>query len=230
MNQGSVVHGADLADVALRIVKETIAGSMAPVRIALSGGTTPRALFEKMRGADIPWDVVEWFWVDERMVPKAHERSNAGEAHRILFDHVDAETYAMPTEGDGEMCAAIYARLLHNRLGKALRFDLVLLGVGDDGHTASLFPNEPDVHRTESPVLHVPARADRESRLSLSASVIQEAKAVVVLASGESKALPLRRARGLDTGALEDTPSVLLQKAKGALTYVVDAHLAARIV
>lgn len=230
MSVGHVVAGADFAAVVHSAFVEAVArAGQGTLRIALSGGSTPRVLFERLKTTSLPWERMEWYWVDERFVQHTDARSNAGEAKRILFDHVPAAQiypYAEPREATLEEAAERYQMLLADRLEC---FDLMLLGVGDDGHTASLFPDEPEVHFRQGWVLPIPARQGRDPRLTLSAPMIVASREILVLAQGERKIGPLRRARGLDPTSLSETPAALLQEARGALTFVVDDALARAI-
>jgi 6-phosphogluconolactonase len=229
VNRGTVVTGVDYTEVMVRTFMSAI-DACDPARtlcVALSGGSTPRPLFERLRTETLPWSRLAWYWVDERFVPYEDARSNAGEAKRLLFDHIPTAQifpFAAPPAASIEHAAEAYEALLAEGL-PATGFDIVLLGIGDDGHTASLFPNEPEVHVRDRRVVHVPARPTRDARLSLTAPVLQSAQHVLVLARGQSKIAPLRRARGIDSTSLDHTPASLLLDATGTLTYVVDAAL-----
>jgi 6-phosphogluconolactonase len=239
MNQGTVVYSDDFDEVALTAFLECVRASLAsksgPVRIALSGGTTPKPLFEKLRSAKLPWNWTEWYWVDERFVAKEDARSNSGEASRLLFDHirgVHVFPFADPSTGSLENAAASYDALIKTRFGNASPvFDVVVLGIGDDGHTASLFPNEPEVAvKADGAIaVAVPSRNERDPRLTLTAPVLQRANYVVVLAKGNAKLEPLRRARGLTPTTLAETPASLLLEATGQVLYVVDKELGAQL-
>jgi 6-phosphogluconolactonase len=229
VNRGTVVTGANYTDVMVRAFVDAIAASASEraLCIAISGGSTPRALFERLRTEPLPWSRLEWYWVDERFVPHADARSNAGEAMRILFEHIPNAKlfpFAEPSAGSLAHAAEAYEALLAERLPKT-GFDIMVLGIGDDGHTASLFPNDPEVHIHDRRVVHVPARGGRDARLSLTAPMVQSAQHVLVLARGESKIAPLLRARCDRPTTLDETPASLLCSASGTLTYVVDEAL-----
>jgi 6-phosphogluconolactonase len=237
MNQGTVVFSDDFDEVALTAFLECVRASLAsksgPVRIALSGGTTPKPLFEKLRSEKLPWNWTEWYWVDERFVAKEDARSNSGEASRILFDHIRGAhvfPFGDPSTGTLESAAASYDALIKDRFGSASPvFDVVVLGIGDDGHTASLFPNEPEVNAEGFIAAAVPSRKERDPRLTLTAPVLQRATYVLVLAKGNAKLEPLRRARGLTPTTLAETPASLLLEATGQVLYVVDKDLGAQL-
>jgi 6-phosphogluconolactonase len=233
VNRGTLKAGAGYTDVIVRAFVDAIAACEPNRRlcIAISGGSTPRALFERLRTESLPWSRLEWYWVDERFVPYEDARSNAGEATRLLFGGI-SETHVFPfpepRAGTIEQAAQVYEAQLVARLPKT-GFDIAVLGIGDDGHTASLFPNEPEVHVRDRHVVHVPARNARDARLSLTASTLQSAQQVLVLARGESKVAPVQRARGLVPTTLNETPASLLLGAAGRLTYVVDDVLSAAL-
>ncbi|MDQ7849991.1 MAG: 6-phosphogluconolactonase [Armatimonadota bacterium] len=173
--------------------------------LALSGGRTPQDLYSLLAegGAGaLPYDRMEVFWSDERAVPPDHAESNYGLAWQVWLSRAPlaaARIHRIRGEVDPQQAAAHYEAELRRVLGDPPRLDLVLLGVGRDGHTASLFPGDPALgdHRlvvaTTAP--HPPLR-----RVTFTPQVIRLASRVLVLASGSDKARAVRR-------ALEDEPS-----------------------
>lgn len=171
---------------------------------ALAGGTTPRQLYERLahppRGqGELPWDRVLWFWGDERAVPPDHPASNYGMAKAALLDHLSLPEDAVRRlrgELEPEVAAAEYEVVLrdHATAREARRetsrtlFDWVLLGLGEDGHTASLFPGGAWQHAGDRWVIadRVPGKA--ETRLSLTGATLRSAKRVLFLVSGAAKA------------------------------------------
>jgi 6-phosphogluconolactonase len=163
-----------------------------PFFLALAGGTTPRRLYELLAAdplrARIAWDRLELFFADERAVPPDHPDSNFAMVAHVLLAHVPVKAHRMPAEaGD----AAAYARLLATRI-LARRdgvpvLDLVLLGVGADGHTASLFPGTAALEETRRWVVmnEVPRLATR--RMTFTYPLINAARHVWVLATGDAK-------------------------------------------
>ncbi len=110
--------------------------------VALSGGSTPKAIYQKLKAAPLDWSKIWLFWSDERAVPPDHPESNYKMAMESGFGHVPippSQIFRMKGEVNPEKGAADYQEILHHHLDKHL-FDLVMLGVGEDGHTASLFP------------------------------------------------------------------------------------------
>jgi 6-phosphogluconolactonase len=183
----------------LRVVDDVAAAGLdiflevRPRTIQLSGGSTPRALYELMAGVpDYPWAEVEAFFGDERCVPVEDERSDARMANEALLLHVPARSYPM----DGATCDADgYERTLRERFGDDLRFDLAVYGLGPDGHTASLFPGRPEVDVTDRWVVHVPESGWEPfvPRVSLTVPALSATPVGVMLVAGEDKREPLNR-------------------------------------
>jgi 6-phosphogluconolactonase len=223
---------AELAAFAAELMGRAIDGAVRErgvARVALSGGTTPGEAYRRVAGFALPWDRVEWFWVDERAVAPSHERSNYRAAAADLGLEkapVNAgKVFRMHAEApDLAAAARDYERLLRERFGvaRAVAFDVMTLGIGDDGHTASLFPGMGTVAAADRLVLDVAAQPDKglEPRLTLSAPVICEARLIVVLAKGAKKRDVLIQAQS--PGPEDETPSRLIQRASGEVAWVVD--------
>jgi len=169
--------------------------------VALSGGSTPRRMFEVLvaRGRDaLPWDRVELWWGDERTVPPEDPDSNYGAAMRVLAPlRLDpARIHRMEGERPPEAAAADYERALVEALGAPPVLDLVLLGLGPDGHTASLFPGSPAVAETQRWVVanpvDSPVAKGKTTRLTLTAPAINAARRICFLVAGADKATVLR--------------------------------------
>jgi 6-phosphogluconolactonase len=162
--------------------------ALRPRSVALAGGSTPRLLYERLATCLFPWVDTDIFFGDERCVPPEHEASNFRMANEALLAKVPARVHRMPSE----TCdAAAYEDELSRVFGTALpQFDLVLLGLGEDGHTASLFPGDPALDVTDRLVVRV-ERPDY-ARLTLTLPVLSAAKAVMFLVSGASKRAALR--------------------------------------
>jgi 6-phosphogluconolactonase len=205
---------ADVAGAALELFLE-----VRPRTVQLSGGSTPQALYERLAGrADYPWDEVEAFFGDERCVPPDDERSDVGMAMRALFGRVPARVYPM----DGTGCDADgYERTLRERFGDDLRFDLAIYGLGPDGHTASLFPNKPEVDVEDRWVVRVPEAGWEPfvPRVTLTVPALSATPLGVMLVAGETKREPLR---ALMAG--EDIPAARLRP--GRLVVLADAAAA----
>jgi 6-phosphogluconolactonase len=200
-------------------------------RVAISGGSSPSDAHRHLASLELPWPSVEWFWVDERAVPPEHARSNYGSARRDLgLDRMPPErVHRMEAEAaDREAAAVSYERLLRRTFGvaAAVAFDVMTLGVGDDGHTASLFPGLGLTWVDDRLVLAVPEQHSKglEPRLTLSAPVIHEARLVLVIARGAGKRAMIEAARG--PGDVEAIPSRTIQRSKGRVVWVVDREAA----
>ncbi|MDR7568726.1 MAG: 6-phosphogluconolactonase [Armatimonadota bacterium] len=167
--------------------------------VALSGGRTPRRLYELLaEDPRIPWPQIEVFWGDERYVPPGDPRSNAQMAREALLGRIaipPENVHPMPTHfGDPEDAARAYETILRAVFGRRPRFDLVLLGMGSDGHIASLSPGSSALPELERWVVAVWTEADPPVRLTLTLAAINQARRVDVLATGAEKRQALRRA------------------------------------
>ncbi len=178
MGDGELLVAEDLPSAALGLFL-----AVGPRTVALAGGSTPRAFYEVLAEADYPWNEVEVFFGDERCVPPDHPDSNFRMAREALLSKVPARVHPMP----GESCdAAGYEAELAEVLGPGVpSLDLVLLGVGDDGHTASLFPGDPALEERHRLVVRVD-RPDHP-RLTLTLPVLSAARVAVFLVGGASK-------------------------------------------
>lgn len=231
-----VVPLVDAAEVA-REASSRIAGELrhaidrrGRASIALSGGNTPRDTYVRLaREPDIDWTHVTVVWVDERAVAPTDDRSNYRWAKETLLDAARIppdRVHPMPAE-DPDCGAASHAYELALREAVALdaegvpSIDVVVLGIGDDGHTASLFPGEPTVHVRDRLVACVPAATSREPRMTLTPPVLEHARAVFVLAVGAAKRPALQRAWS-DQGDLAQTPARVIRECRGDVTWIVD--------
>ena len=166
-----------------------------PRTLALSGGRTPRPVYERLATLDYPWSETKVFFGDERCVPPDHPDSNYRMAFEALLSRVPAEVYRMP----GETCdASAYEADLRRAFGPGIpSFDLVFLGLGDDGHTASLFPGDRALEEQERLAVRV-ERPDHP-RLTLTLPVLSAAKLAIFLVSGPGKRDALKRLLAGDT-------------------------------
>jgi 6-phosphogluconolactonase len=198
--------------------------------MALSGGNTPRATYERLaKEPGVEWSKVAVFWIDERAVPAEDDRSNYRWAKESLLDKVPIPAegvHRMPGDAkDLEQAARDYEALLRKTLRKTdavPSFDVVVLGVGDDGHTASLFPGEATVEITDRLVVAVPAKPpSREARLTVTAPVIENARSVFILAVGKAKQPALERVWST-SGSIRETPARVIRSIRGGVTWVID--------
>ncbi len=208
-------------------------------RIAISGGSTPKAAFalladpaQPWRGR-MPWDRLDLWWVDERCVPPDHADSNYRMTREALLDHVPlqpAQIHRMEGELDPEAAAARYESELRNgfRLegAEVPCFDLVALGMGPDGHTASLFPHTPALHELARLVTANHVLAKDAWRVTLTLPVINRARHVFFLVEGSGKTQILNEVFQGPRDP-ERLPSQLIQPAGGILTLILDETAAA---
>ncbi len=210
-------------------------------RIAISGGSTPKASFALLADSNEPytqqieWDKVELFWVDERTVGPDDPDSNYRMTNEALLSKVALQPehiYRIEGELDPEEAAAKYESLIRREFrlegAEVPRFDVVWLGMGDDGHTASLFPGTEGIHESGRIAFanHVPQK--NTWRISLSAPVINEALEVIFLIGGEDKAVPLERAL---YGEYDPnvTPTQLIKPRNGSLLFLLDKKAAVHL-
>jgi 6-phosphogluconolactonase len=162
---------------------------------ALSGGSSPKAIFKLLASEEyaqkIEWNKVYFFWVDERWVPLDDDKSNARMTFETLLDKVTVnKDQIFPMYKDGilpEDYAKEYEQQIRNVLGNDGVFDFILLGMGDDGHTASLFPGEAVLDEKEKWVDAYYLKPQEMFRITLTAPVINKAENILVVAFGESK-------------------------------------------
>ncbi|PQA93997.1 6-phosphogluconolactonase [Chryseobacterium shigense] len=163
--------------------------------VALSGGSSPKAIFNLLASeeyaAKIEWNKVFFFWVDERWVSLDDEKSNAKMTFEALFDKVPVnKEQIFPMYKDGiapEEYAKEYEQKIRNILGNEGIFDFILLGMGDDGHTASLFPGESVLEEKEKWVSAYYLKSQEMFRITLTAPLINKAENILVVAFGEAK-------------------------------------------
>ncbi len=197
--------------------------------IALSGGNTPKVWFENLvnnHKDSVAWENIHFYWGDERCVPPDDEESNYGMAAKYLFDHVDVPAeniHRIKGEIAPEEAAGQYARELTENLPGTYGpvFDLIILGMGEDGHTASIFPEQIDLW--ESPSLCVVAShpVTGQRRISLTGKVINNAASVAFMVTGRNKAPKVREILS-DDPAAENYPAAKVNLSEGALYWFID--------
>ena len=193
--------------------------------VALTGGSTPREAYEIASGLESDWTGVELWWGDERCVPQDDERSNYGMAKAVLLDLVrTGRVHRMR----GELGRDEGALLYEQELGSLDRLDLVLLGLGPDGHVASLFPEQPTLDETERKVVGAEAKLEPfVDRITLTLPMLRRAHEVVFLVTGANKADAAWAAFAGDPS--RTTPGSLVRSTDGTTTAVLDAAAAARL-
>lgn len=225
---------AELAAETFVAQAERAVAARGVARIGLSGGSTPKAAFELLADPDhpwrerMPWSHIQLFWVDERAVPPDHPDSNYRMTREALLAHVplaEEQIHRMEGELDPEVAAARYESELRNNFrlegAETPVFDLIALGMGPDGHTASIFPATEAIYEMTKLVTanHVPQKDSW--RITLTWPVINQARSVFFLIGGADKAQILKE---VFTGARdpERLPSQLIMPAGGILTLLLD--------
>lgn len=224
------------AELLIGIAREATSEQKA-FTLALSGGSTPKALYELLatdgKASRIPWEQTHLFWTDERCVPPDDPQSNYRMAHQALIAHVDVpseQIHRMHGEDEPRRAANAYATELEMCFDAGdPRFSLILLGMGDDGHTASLFPHSPALGDTSHKVVANYVDKLAAHRLTLTLRTLNAAATAIFLVSGTAKARALSavfESEGVEDGSL---PARLVRPAKGELIWLVDEP-AARLV
>ncbi len=197
--------------------------------VALAGGSTPRALYTRLASEHyalrVPWQATHVFWGDERCVPPESEESNYRMAYETLLCRVPVpreQVHRMRGEDEPESAAHNYARVLETEFRESTpRFDLILLGMGEDGHTASLFPRSEALDDTEHLVIAPFIEKLGAHRLTITFRVINAAAHVVFLVAGASKAATLRAVLKNERDEHE-LPARMVRPTSGELLWLVD--------
>jgi 6-phosphogluconolactonase len=234
MSRPRIIVEQDAAALAQRAAERVIARASentgAPA-ICLTGGSTPKRLYELLATLEwrdrLPWQRLHWFIGDDRFVPQDDPLSNIGMARRAFLDAraPPENVHAIPTDAASPNEAArLYEQMLRefqtrHRSDNAPLFDLVLLGVGSDGHTASLFPGYPAASETERWVVGVPQAhvAPFVPRVSLTQPCLAQCREMLLLASGHDKRAILSRVL-----AGEDLPAAHAKSARGETWWLID--------
>jgi 6-phosphogluconolactonase len=217
---------ADVADLLLDI-------ACAGGHIALSGGSTPKRAYEIASRSDADLSAATLWLGDERVVPPDDERSNLRMVRSALADRLPEERRPrlMPVDTSlgADAAAAAYEELLLETIGRHPRLDLALMGLGPDGHTASLFPGKPAVAETKRFAVGVPdaGMEPMVPRVTLTLPLFNTAREVVFLVAGAEKASAVARAFG--SRADESCPAALVRPGAGKLLLVLDAPAAAEL-
>lgn len=237
---------ANLDEISCRAAEEFIYRAREAIQAkgfftgVLSGGSTPRALYTLLASSryldQVPWPKIHVFWGDERCVPPTHPESNFRMASDSLLSKVPIpkeNIHRMPAEQENhDRAAQEYENTLKTffrlKTGGYPRFDLVLLGMGDDGHTASLFPGAAALRETKRLAVANYIEKLHTYRLTLTAMAINYARNILFLISGEPKASVLKEVL---EGAYEPNrlPTQLIQPVGGRVTFLVDRPAASKL-
>jgi 6-phosphogluconolactonase len=222
------------ADVAEALAKTIVtAGAQAIAgrghfTLALAGGTTPKAAYALMAAppfaSQLDWTAVEVFFGDERCVPPDNDQSNykmADDAFLHVLGIPPAHIHRMRGEDDPQSAAVAYREELIATLGPTPRFDLLTLGMGPDGHTASLFPGEDPTTENAALVRAVYSQSQSQWRITLTPALLNASRAIVFAVEGAAKAATLKAVR---EGTYNPThfPSQIISPTSGTLTWLAD--------
>ncbi len=202
-----------------------------PFSVALSGGSTPRRLFAILAGEPymdaIPWERLHLFWGDERPVPPDHPDSNYRMVANTLLDAIpipSANVHRIPAELKADRAAEAYEHELRRFFdladGEAPRFDLTFMGMGADGHTASLFPDSEALAETERLVVAPWVEKLDSYRITLTCNVFNNSAFIIFLVTGGDKAETLRQVLEGPAGGF---PAQLIRPIEGQLHWYIDS-------
>jgi 6-phosphogluconolactonase len=239
----SVVISANTRELASRAVEWFVLTAREGVArrgrfaVAISGGSTPREMHRMLAAppalAAIPWAEVHLFWVDERCVPADDPRSNFGTARMDFLSQVPIpERNLHPIQGEfpAERGAEAYEleliRFFHLGGGEFPAFDLVFLGIGADGHTASLFPGDGALHEERRRVVAVRGGIPVLNRITMTLPVLNRSRRIVFLAVGREKAETVKTVMSGDIPAL---PAGMIRPSEGELSWLLDQEAASRL-
>ena len=221
-----------MAETAAGVIAEQYAAAVEKrgiFNIALSGGKTPIPLYHLLStpkwAKAIDWGKTVVYWADERCVPTEHPDSNYRMVRKELLSHVEATRfYRIKGEDHPEVAASAYAKLLNDHFclipGELPRFDCIVLGVGADGHTASLYAGDPALSETEKPVMEVYHGKQSVPRVTLTLPVLNNSRCCLFLASGRAKNDVLSTA--LNLMAAPVLPAQMVRPHNGKLCWVID--------
>jgi 6-phosphogluconolactonase len=204
--------------------------------VAVSGGSTPLRLYEILGSTfrnDIPWDRTEIFWADERCVPPDHGDSNYKGVHDALLSRIDIPA-ANIHRIKGEMSSEEGAREYEEELKRyfvnsgSCAFDLVILGLGEDGHTASLFPGSPSLSEVTRVAVPVYVEKLRSWRITLTIPVLNNGSSILFLVTGLKKAGILKEILG-DSGNIQRYPAGLISPVAGKVTWLIDREASSEL-
>ena len=220
-----------LAEVLSNSIDERGSGSF-----VLSGGQTPRRVYQLLASAPfsrrVDWKKVRLFFGDERMVPPDHADSNYGMAYKELISHVpvsEENIFRISGELPPATAAEKYAGALERIFkDEHPRFDCVLLGIGEDGHTASLFPGTDGVNEREKLAVEVFVPRLKAWRVTLTVPVINNARTIVFLGEGQKKSAIVRKVINATSPSAE-VPATLIHAHDGELHWILDQEAASQL-
>jgi 6-phosphogluconolactonase len=231
------VLSCEAAHYVIRLAQESITAH-GNFTIALSGGSTPKKLYSLLGDepyrSQIAWPLVDIFWSDERRVPADNEESNYHMAQQVLLSKIPIaaeQIHRMPADqADGDAASLAYTLDMQRTFATdgIPSFDLIQLGMGPEGHTASLFPHQAALHEQQRLVMPVIVPKPPPARLTFTPRILNAAKHVLFLVTGTEKADALQAV--LEGSYQPDEyPAQLLQSAKGEVTWMLDEAAASKL-
>lgn len=226
---------SDLADeIAILIKKTAKAGRQ--INIALSGGSTPKLLFsvlENKYGKELPWEQVHFFWGDERCVPPHDPESNFGMTSSILLSKISiphANIHRIIGEDDPEKEAVRYSgeilKFTRRKHGLPV-FEIIILGLGDDGHTASIFPGNTELLTTEKICSVASHPLTGQKRITITGKVINNSETIIFLVAGIKKAEVV--ADIIENPGITDYPAAAIEPSDGTIIWYMDSDAASML-
>lgn len=220
-----------LSEAAAALILDRLTRSTGRFHLALSGGSTPKKLFAILASPvfaeSVPWPRIHFWWGDERFVPPTDPDSNEKMARETMLDQmpIPAEhIHPMYRPGTAEGAARAYESELRDFMPNG-EFDLVLLGLGPDAHTASLFPGDPSINEREHWVLASTGAAGVKQRLTLTPVILNKAKEVIFLAAGPDKTVPLTHVMNEPYNP-DKYPAQIVARNAGNVLWMVDTAAA----
>lgn len=223
--------------IAKAIIKMVQNSNQEVFDIALSGGNSPKGLFKKIseKYADrIPWERIHLWWGDERCVPPTDEQSNYKMTVDYLLSNIsipEENIHRIKGEEDPTQEALRYSKNMEKSLnlrGKAPVFDLIILGLGDDGHTASIFPDQLELFEDEQSCAVAVHPLTGQKRITITGNVLNNASQIFFLVTGSNKALRVAEIMN-DNDAAQLLPAYYISPNNGTLTWFLDDEAAAQI-
>jgi len=204
--------------------------AQSPETVALSGGSTPKLLYQILAAEfrdDLTWSKIHFFWSDERHVPPDHPDSNYRMANEALLSHVDSNVHRIPSENpNAEEAAADYEQTLIQVTDQPLpRLDLILLGLGTDGHTASIFSGSEVLHETKRLVAAPWVEKFKTHRITMTLPIINNGASILFLVSGAEKAEIVKEVLEGET----KYPAQAVKPTQGELIWMLDKDAASKL-
>lgn len=225
-----------LAEVIQKTSQEAIA-SRGQFNFVLSGGSSPRKLYELLASETyknkIDWDNTYFFFGDERFVPENDSQRNSLMAKEVLFEPLgtaDSHIFKVDTTGSPEEASKRYAHAIAAHFqNKSIEFDFILLGLGDNAHTASLFPNTSVLKETEPTIKSVFVKEVDMYRITMTAPLINQAKKIAFLVFGKSKSQAVYHVLEDKTGSVTVYPARLINSNEKKVVWYLDTAAASRL-